>query len=117
MQSVRCNMRQPTRRLLLQRAVCWRSLHRLWIGLVQLCLSRRKVKDRDCHEIWAKLRGSSCLCAALLAVAACGCLLRQGWLLAAGYAMDALLAYAMYRKIKGLTFSLLPGDGSTFTED
>ena len=38
-----------------------------WIGLVQLCLSRRKVKDRDCHEIWAKLRGSSCLCAALLA--------------------------------------------------
>ena len=88
-----------------------------WIGLVQLCLSRRKVKDRDCHEIWAKLRGSSCLCAALLAVAACGCLLRQGWLLAAGYAMDALLAYAMYRKIKGLTFSLLPGDGSTFTED
>ena len=57
------------------------------------------------------------LCAALLAVAACGCLLRQGWLLAAGYAMDALLAYAMYRKIKGLTFSLLPGDGSTFTED
>ena len=88
-----------------------------WIGLVQLCLSRRKVKDRDCHEIWAKLRGNSCLCAALLAVSACGCLLRQGWLLAAGYAMDALLAYAMYRKIKGLTFSLLPGDGSTFTED
>ena len=59
----------------------------------------------------------SAACAALLAVAACGCLLRQGWLLAAGYAMDALLAYAMYRKIKVLTFSLLPGDGSTFTED
>ena len=30
-----------------------------WIGLVQLCLSRRKVKDRDCHEIWAKPRCSS----------------------------------------------------------
>lgn len=75
---------------------------------MQLCLSRRKVKDRDCHEIWAKLRGSSCLCAALLAVAACGCLLRQGWLLAAGYAMDALLAYAMYRKSRGLHFLCCP---------
>ena len=57
-----------------------------WIGLVQLCLSRRKVKDRDCHEIWAKLRGSSCLCAAggcrlwlpFAARLAAGCRVRDG---------------------------------------
>ena len=45
-----------------------------WIGLVQLCLSRRKVKDRDCHEIWAKLRlGRARRCWRLPPVAAfCG---------------------------------------------
>ena len=49
-----------------------------WIGLVQLCLSRRKVKDRDCHEIWAKLRGSSCLWLPFAARLAAGCRVRDG---------------------------------------
>lgn len=57
-----------------------------WIGLVQLCLSRPQGQGPRLPRDMGKAAWQLRLCAALLAVAACGCLLRQGWLLAAGYA-------------------------------
>ena len=87
-----------------------------WIGLIQLCLCRLKVKERDCREIYTKLHGSCMACAILLGISAVGALLVKDLPLFAGYAIDGLIALYLYAQTKSLTFTILPGDDSDFSE-
>lgn len=87
-----------------------------WIGLIQLCLCRLKAKERDCREIYTKIHGSCMACAILLGISAVGALLVKDLPLFAGYAIDGLIALYLYAQTKSLTFTILPGDGSDFSE-
>ena len=94
------------------------------IAIIQFSSSGLKIKDDDCHEIKTKLRAAAFIRTFLLCIAFLGCLTAlmdigsvsgMDIMAVAGYLFCAIISTLVYRISSKIDFSILPGDGSSFT--